>query len=116
MHWLQNLDIEVFRFINQTLSNPVFDVVMPLASGNAFFKPALVLGALLLIWRGGTRGVLLLAMLGLVLAIGDGFICNTIKHVVARPRPFLTLADAHLPPSIGRGASGSLPSSHAANW
>ena len=43
MDWLQTLDIELFRFINLRLINPVFDVVMPFASGNALFRPLLVL-------------------------------------------------------------------------
>jgi hypothetical protein len=57
MHWLQPLDAELFRFINLRLINPVFDVVMPLASGNTFFRPLLLLVAVvLLVWKGRARG------------------------------------------------------------
>ena len=28
MHWLQTLDVELFRFINRSLSNPVFDAAV----------------------------------------------------------------------------------------
>jgi membrane-associated phospholipid phosphatase len=64
----------------------------------------------------------------------DGLICNTIKHAVARPRPFVTLPEARLFGEIGqgyitpqineygvdmaanKGSHNSMPSSHAANW
>jgi membrane-associated phospholipid phosphatase len=115
MHWLQTLDLDLFRFVNLTLSNSALDIAMPWASGNAAFIPALLLLGILLVWKGGTRGLICVLMLVVAVSLTDG-ICNIIKHAVARPRPFLVLAEAHLPPTIGRGGSGSMPSSHAANW
>jgi hypothetical protein len=53
-------------------------------------------------------------MLALGLIIGDGLIVNTIKHAVARPRPFLGLEDVMR--RVGIGESYSMPSAHAANW
>ncbi len=116
MHWLQTQDIELFRFINHKLMNPVLDVLMPFLSGNAFFYPALLVLGILLIWKGGARGIICVLMLGLVLGIGDGWICNTLKHAFGRERPFMVLPEVHLPPGIGKSGSGSLPSTHAANW
>jgi membrane-associated phospholipid phosphatase/4-amino-4-deoxy-L-arabinose transferase-like glycosyltransferase len=132
MHQLQTLDIELFRFANLKLANPVFDVVMPFLSGNRYFVPGLVLLALLLLWKGKARGRVCLVMAIVALGVGDGFICRTIKHAVGRPRPFLALAGVHRPEQLGRGrpgadmeapaaaamgpGSGSMPSSHAANW
>jgi 4-amino-4-deoxy-L-arabinose transferase-like glycosyltransferase len=114
MEWLLTWDVELFRFINLRLINPVFDWVMPLASGNAFFVPALVLVLLGLLWRGGKRGALCVLMLAGVLAVGDGLICRTIKAAVGRPRPFLAMADVRC--LVGQTHSASFPSSHAANW
>jgi 4-amino-4-deoxy-L-arabinose transferase-like glycosyltransferase/membrane-associated phospholipid phosphatase len=137
VHWLQALDVGLFRFINQTLNNPVFDVLMPFASGNRFFIPGVLVAAALLLWKGGARGRLCVLMLVLILWPGDSFICNTIKHAIARPRPFEALEDVRLPgyglrngapvvtmgrpqdtasPSPGRTGYSSMPSSHAANW
>ena len=131
------MDVGVFRFINGTLSNPVFDVVMPFASGNKIFFPLLaVIGALLLLWKGGKRAWLFAFMMALILWPADSYICNTMKHAVARPRPFVTLEDVRLPmtaahhrdpnaPRVDRAESNapavepnhnSMPSSHAANW
>jgi len=136
VHWLYSADVGVFRFINGTLSNPFFDVLMPFASGNKFFFPALVVLGILLLWKGGKRAWLCGLMVALILGLGDGLVCNTIKHAVARPRPFVTLQDVRLPmnkyhharnPRMAREQNdapspatlpnhNSMPSSHAANW
>ncbi len=116
MHWLQSLDVFLFHWVNPVLSNPLLDWFMPLCSGNRLFAPVLVLACGLLAWKGGARGRVCLFMLILAIAVGDSVICNSLKHLIHRPRPFLTLPDVHMPPSIGRTDSGSMPSSHAANW
>lgn len=126
----------MLRFINGTLSNPFFDVLMPFASGNKFFFPVLGLVGMLLLWKGGKRGWICALMAALILAPGDSLICNTIKHAVARPRPFVTFPDLNQPmkrdksnlaqrPAMENPQKGSptnlpnhnsMPSSHAANW
>jgi membrane-associated phospholipid phosphatase len=117
MHWLPALDTALFRFFNDTLKNPVFDVVMPWLSGNILFVPLLLVGAGFLIWRHRHKGILCVAMLALIVPLGDSFVSSTIKRAVSRPRPFVTLTDVHNPPGIGRaGNYSSMPSSHAANW
>jgi membrane-associated phospholipid phosphatase len=114
MHWLLTLDLDCFRFINQTLMNPVFDQVIPWFSGNPLFAPAAVVAVVLFLWLGRTRGALCVLILALVVGLGDGLITNVIKHAVGRERPFMVLADAHC--LVGKSGSGSMPSSHAANW
>ncbi len=135
MHWLYTLDVSVFRFINDKLSNPVFDVIMPFVSGNKFFFPVLAMVVLLLLWKGGKRGWLFLVMVALILPLGDSLVCNTLKHAIARPRPFVVMPDARQPmtrinrparphpPAMETNGSpatlpshNSMPSSHAANW
>src|SRR5689334_7475494 len=113
MQWFQNTDAELFRTINQTLINPLFDQLMPFASGNVYFHPALALLGVMLIWKGGKRGLVCAIMLALIVPLGDG-LTNIIKHAVARERPFLTLHDVHL--LVGKTSSFSMPSGHAANW
>lgn len=138
MHWLQTLDAELFRFINLTLVNSLLDVGMPLASHNVLFGPLLVLAVVLLLWKGRARGALCILMLGLILPLGDGMVCNTLKHAIERPRPYAALPDVHrpgtspssdsmappppspeseaTPRSYPPGSLTSMPSSHAANW
>jgi membrane-associated phospholipid phosphatase len=138
MHWLQTLDLGLFRFINGSLANPVLDAVAPFASGNVFFLPVVVLVGIVLIWKNPARGAVCVGMLILILPLGDGFICNKLKHTLQRPRPYAVLPDvrrpgtsansagnypppmareANLPPAlIPQAALTSMPSSHAANW
>jgi membrane-associated phospholipid phosphatase len=134
MDWLQSLDTDLFRFLNLRLVNPFFDVVLPLASGNALFRPLLLLAGLLLLWKGRARGLVCVLMLALIVPLGDGLICNNLKHAIGRPRPFMVIPEVHRPgaadmaqpampqaersalPSDARGDYSSMPSSHAANW
>lgn len=114
MHWLQQADVALFRFLNQTLANPVFDLLMPFANGNALFGPALAIIAALLLWKGGARGKLFLLALVLALLLTDPLVVNNLKKLVGRERPFLVLDHVNL--LAGKGGSGSFPSAHAANW
>ena len=67
MHWFQAIDDALLRLINQTWSNPFFDRLMPFASGNRYFIPALVFALLVLLWKGKTRGRLCVLMIALIL-------------------------------------------------
>ncbi len=111
--WLQSLDAALFRFINQSLSNPFFDWLMPVLSGNKLFVPAVIVASAWLIWKQRTRGALCVAFVLLAVALGDPLIINSIKHAVGRPRPFVSMPECIT--LVGRTSSFSLPSAHAAN-
>jgi undecaprenyl-diphosphatase len=138
MHWLQTLDTDLFLFVNRSLVNPLFDWLMPILSGGSGFKQgfvwlAVAVGAALLV-IGNRRLRLCVVLTALIVGTNDGLICNTLKHAVARPRPFVTLpearvfgkiGDGYVPPEINadgvdmaanKGSHNSMPSSHAANW
>jgi undecaprenyl-diphosphatase len=138
MHWLQTLDTNLFLFCNRSLVNPFFDWLMPILSGSNETKHGLIAAAIAagiaLLCFGNRRARLCLLLMVLVMATNDGLICNTLKHAIGRPRPFVTLPEARLFGKIGKGyipseinADGvdmaaskgnhnSMPSSHAANW
>jgi 4-amino-4-deoxy-L-arabinose transferase-like glycosyltransferase/membrane-associated phospholipid phosphatase len=111
--WLQSLDAALFRFINQSLSNPFFDWLMPVLSGNRLFAPMVIVASVWLIWKQRTRGALCVLFILLAVALGDPLIINSIKHAVGRPRPFVPMPEAIT--LVGRTSSFSLPSAHAAN-
>ena len=114
MSWPLALDVSLFRFINDTLSNPLFDAVMPWLSGNRLFIPAAILVGAFLIWRDRVKGTLFLVVLAAAIAVTDGWLCNIVKDAVGRQRPCLVLEGARV--LLGCSSSGSLPSSHTANW
>lgn len=113
MSWLHGLDESLFRFINQTLSNPLFDVIMPWLSGNRFLILIGILAASVFIWRGKSRAVLFLLLLAIAVGVTDGLVCNTLKHAIGRVRPCAALENVHL--LVGCGSNGAMPSSHAGN-
>ena len=113
MEWFQNLDAGLFQFLNHALVNPLLDKLMPFASGNDYFHPALLILGSLLIWKGGKRGLICVIMLALIVPLDDGLV-GQIKKAVGRDRPFLALHDVHL--LVGKGGSFSMPSGHTANW
>jgi membrane-associated phospholipid phosphatase len=138
MHWLQTLDTNLFFFVNRSLVNPFFDWLMPVLSGNngvknEFIALAVAAGLALLCF-GSRRARLCALLMILIVATNDGLICNTLKHAVARPRPFVTLPEARVSGSVGqgyvppeinqygvdmaanKGSRNSMPSAHAANW
>jgi membrane-associated phospholipid phosphatase len=115
MDRIQTVDEIVFRFVNQQLSNPFFDWLMPFVSGNPYFYPVLAGIAVWLLTKGGFRGRVCFGMLILAVAAGDPLVVNTLKNLIGRPRPFMTIEDANVL-GAGRMASFSMPSGHAANW
>src|SRR5437868_7298340 len=99
MPLLQSLDHSLLRLIGETLRNPFFDWLMPLLSANILFAPAMVVGAVLLAWKGGVRGRLCLIMLALVVLTGDNVIVSGLKSVIGRPRPAgFDLSELQVPP------------------
>lgn len=135
MNALLSVDESLFRFINQKLANPVFDVVMPFLSGNPFFFPAVIAIAVFMLWRGGCRGRIYLLMITILLSLGDPLLCNSLKNHFERPRPFVTQEGTRRPnknpmvqpntPAAEPSVSGvqvqtkrsySMPSAHAFNW
>jgi len=137
MHWLQTLDTHLFLFVNRSLANPFFDWLMPILSGSNGMKTGCIVLAVLagiaLLGFGNRRARLCVLLTILVMATNDELICNPLKHAVARPRPFVTLPEArvfgtvgkgYIPPRINeygvemaanQGSRNSMPSSHAAN-
>lgn len=114
MDWLLNLDVALFRFLNGSLINPAFDWLMPQLAAQRAFIPLVLLAGGWLAWKGGPRGRVFLLLMALTVLVTDGILCNSLKHLIGRPRPFATLENVHL--LVGKGGSGSMPSSHTANW
>lgn len=112
--WLQSLDVSLFRFINSSLSNRVFDQWMPFMSDSPWLACILISICVWLLFRGGARGRICVLMLVLALVLGNWLVVDSFKNAVGRLRPFVVLAGVHL--RVGMGDSFSMPSSHAANW
>jgi len=113
---LNSLDITLFRFINGSMQNPVFDVVMPFLTDLNKQRIVLVLVAATLLWmvlRGSFRVRLSVILLIVTIIVSDQLSSSVIKYWLERPRPCQYLHNVHLLVSCGSGYS--FPSSHAVN-
>jgi len=116
-----NLDIRFFSFINQMLSNPFFDAVMPFITDISNWR--IVIAA---VWIGFfIKGIFeirknndwrlcrMLVLCLITVLLTDQINNRLIKVIFKRPRPFETLSTVHLLINAG---GFSFPSSHAANF
>ncbi|HEV2694046.1 MAG TPA: glycosyltransferase family 39 protein, partial [Verrucomicrobiae bacterium] len=114
MHWLLSIDHALFHFINSTLSNPLFDWLMPILSGHGVpWLPVVIIGVPVMLYFGSNRLRLCAAFMVLVVAIGDSLIIETIKRMAERGRPCVSIPDDIV--RLSCGGYHSFPSAHAAN-
>ena len=107
------IDSTAFRLINDGMANPVFDLILPfLTEVRNFYIPYALL-FILLIWKGGPRGVQCALLLAITIAIADPLSSRVIKEEVTRIRPCHVLDGVRL--LVPCGAGKSFPSSHAVN-
>jgi len=115
MHWLQALDTSLFRLVNQSLSNPLFDRVMPWFSGNDYFFPLALVAGIFLLWRWRLKGLICVLIVALAVGFGDGVLSKYMKRAISRERPWVNVPETHL--LVGKGTRNiSMPSSHTVNW
>lgn len=114
---MENWDRQLFAFINQSLSNEVFDNLMPFVTD--LHKQKIFIYAVLIpllgvwLYRGKKKAVTIL--LGLACCVGsvDSFNYRVLKPAFARPRP--PAVETTLILRTDRYAGFSFPSNHAAN-
>jgi undecaprenyl-diphosphatase len=117
-------EMTLFKWINQTWQNPLFDMLMPMFSSHAvLWTLAIVLAAIgLKLGR-----VPLTVVLGVALSIGaSDLTCSLIKENVGRLRPYHSVGETRFQQSgtwvtlpddftASRLRGSSFPSAHAAN-
>jgi len=116
MDFLYSIDVSLFRFINETLSNPVGDFLWPLITDYDKLLPVRIV--LVLVWigllvKGGRTGRTVALLLIPVILCADTISSKIIKEMVGRIRPCSVLEHVHLLVNCGSGKS--FPSSHAVN-
>ena len=103
------MDTSLFIFINQGLQNAFLDFLMPLISRKWYLFAIAV--AFISAMKDRKKGIIVFVLCLIAAAVADGG-GNVLKHLIARPRPCLTLEYVRLVGS-GCGGSFSLPSNHA---
>jgi undecaprenyl-diphosphatase len=119
---LIHLDKVVFIFINQGISNQLFDSVMPVITDwdkTLIGRLLVIVGLILLLWKGDKNKRAILPLLFLTILVTDQVSSSLIKHLVQRPRPCHIIDGTYIMENLRLlvtcGAGFSFPSSHAAN-
>lgn len=120
VHFLFQIDLIVFKWINQVATHPWLDVLFREITV-AHKNPYVIYGVLPLLfvfgfWRDRLRFVKVLVALALVVAVTDNFSSRAIKKTVERPRPnhVAEITGAQVRQGYPPGGF-SFPSNHAAN-
>ena len=113
---LNQLDQNLFFFINHNLSNSFFDWLMPLLRNKYFWTPLYLFMAVFFVRNFGKKGWLILIFMGLTFGFTDYFSSSVLKPAFERLRPCNDpIIKAEVNRLISCGTGFSLPSSHAAN-
>ncbi len=112
---LLSVDRACFIFINNSLSNPLFDFIMPLFDKSKFFIPFMILPWLYAIINDKDNRWKLAILIPLVIILVDqSGLC--LKKAVLRPRPWAGLNPDFVNHLVAqKGRNYSFPSNHAAN-
>ena len=78
----------MFRWINRGFNHPWLDQFFNLLADGRFWTPILLGMALVLLFAGKDRSKSWVILTLTSIAIGDPLICNPLKHLFDRPRPF----------------------------
>ena len=113
-HLFKALDIKIFFLINQTLSNPVFDSIMPLITNKNNWVLIIIILFFYLAIMNGRRGQIALVILIVVVGLTDYFSTFILKPYFGRIRPSYDIYE-YINLLIAKGGKWSMPSNHAAN-
>ncbi|MCA0238242.1 MAG: phosphatase PAP2 family protein [Bacteroidetes bacterium] len=114
MHALLSADAALFHFINSTLGNPVFDVLLPLFRERLLWAPLYVFLAAFFVLNYGKKGWMVVLIACLAVGLADFTSSTLIKKNVRRIRP-CNDEIVQVQERVHCGGGYSFPSSHAAN-
>jgi undecaprenyl-diphosphatase len=109
-------DLAILRFFDQTLECPFFDFFFKTICDFSIWRWPVIAIILLLFWKGGSKGRLVLLLAILTAAIIDPTIHYLLKPGFGRLRPCHEATLHWLRFPDGCGGRYGFPSSHAANF
>ncbi|MBC8043130.1 MAG: phosphatase PAP2 family protein [Rhizobacter sp.] len=113
METLYQIDVSIFRLINEAWANPFFDVLMPFATHLKRSWPITAAAILFVLVRRRWDGLSIVLLSVLAVAVADQTASGLFKPLVQRTRPCFELENVRL--LIDQVRSYSFASSHAAN-
>ncbi len=113
---MQNIDFQIFHFINSDLSNSFFDWFAPILREKKTWIPLYIIMFTWLVYRYGKNSILFILIAIATVGISDYSASSIIKPLVKRLRPCNDVsADFFVIERINCSSGFSFPSSHASN-
>ena len=112
--WLDQIDRSILYFINDTLSNQIFDLFFTTITNEHLWAIPVLIGLLALIVRGGRRGQIAAVLVLITASATDATVVQIIKPAIARLRPSHALGDT-INLLVPKGGRYGFVSAHAAN-
>ena len=112
---LIQFDHKLFFLINNSMTNPFFDWIMPLLRNKYFWSPLYLFLVVFFIRDYGRQGYVIILFLLLTFAFADMSSSGLIKPIAKRLRPCNDPEITQLISRANCGSGFSFPSSHAAN-
>lgn len=107
------LDEQLMHFLNVSLANRFFDVMMPIVTSEYFVRSVLGGCVLVIAWKGGKYGRITALLAILTVILSDQISSQVLKPWVGRLRPCKELEWVNVLVNCSSGKS--FPSSHAVN-
>ena len=112
--WLDQIDRSILYFINDTLSNRIFDLFFTTITNEHLWAIPALIGLVALIVSGGKRGKIAAVLLLITAIVTDKTVVEIIKPAIGRLRPSHALADT-VNLLVPKGGRYGFVSAHAAN-
>jgi len=114
LEWLNQIDRSILYFINNTLSNQIFDLFFTTITNEHLWAIPVLIGLLALIVRGGKRGKIAAVLVLIAASATDATVVEIIKPAIGRLRPSHALEDT-INLLVSKGGRYGFVSAHAAN-
>ena len=109
-----DIDKSLMIFLNKNISNPVFDLIMPVITSKDFLTVIGVILIFYLLFFDGKRGKIAFFVLLFSAGMSDAICAQIIKPWIGRVRPSHEFIE-YINLLVSKGGKWSFPSNHAAN-
>lgn len=110
---LVDIDEIIFSFLNQSIANNFFDLIMPFLTNLDNWRIPIVISVFYLVFKGGRKGRVGVILIIFIITACDQLSASVLKPMIGRIRPCYNLENVRI--IVGCGGKFSFPSSHATN-
>ena len=111
---LKSFDLQIFFFINNNMSNSIFDILMPLITNKNNWIIPVIIFVLYLLFLNKIKGKIVFVIILISLGINDYFCATILKPYFQRLRPSHEMFEL-INLLISKGGKWSMPSNHSSN-